>query len=238
MLASLVEHGEDLILPNSDPAVVITKGYRRFIVGLDIAQAVDRTAYCIIKDERVPFYDANGRQELGKRRREIVTAAQLPQMSYSDLAIVTRNLMMDSAIAGRAYLAVDSSGVGRAFCDILNTKSVLHTRVTMTAGENESEMKERGTTFNNVGRNRLLSALNSAIHTGDLTIGNFPSRDLLREELESFEAQVGTTGRIRIEGGTSFGHGDLTVACALSLWLSDHRTIGTHVGTSPLAGYW
>ncbi|MGV8986810.1 MAG: tyrosine-type recombinase/integrase [Cypionkella sp.] len=112
MLASLVEHGEDLILPNSDPAVVISKGHRRFIVGLDIAQAVDRTAYCIIKDERIPFHDANGRQELGKRRREIVTAAQLPQMSYSDLAIVTRNLMMDPAIAGRAYLAVDSSGVG------------------------------------------------------------------------------------------------------------------------------
>ena len=237
-MLDLVEKGEDLILVAHDPAVDIVRGHRRFIVGLDIAQAVDRTAYSIILDEAVPYYDANGRQELGKRRREIVAAAQLPQMSYTDLAIVTRNLMMDPAIAGRAYLAVDSSGVGRAFCDILNTKSVLHTRITMTAGENESETKERGTTFNNVGRNRLLSVLNSAIHTRDLTIGNFPARDLLKQELESFEAQVGTTGRIRIDGGTSFGHGDLTVACALSLWLSDHRTIGAHVGTSPLRGYW
>ena len=237
-MLDLVEKGEDLILVAHDPAVDIVRGHRRFIVGLDIAQAVDRTAYSIILDEAVPYYDANGRQELSKRRREIVAAAQLPQMSYTDLAIVTRNLMMDPAIAGRAYLAVDSSGVGRAFCDILNTKSVLHTRITMTAGENESESKERGTTFNNVGRNRLLSVLNSAIHTRDLTIGNFPARDLLKQELESFEAQVGTTGRIRIEGGTSFGHGDLTVACALSLWLSDHRTIGAHVGTSPLRGYW
>jgi hypothetical protein len=227
-----------VILPNSDPAVVISKGHRRFIVGLDIAQAVDLTAYCIIKDDREPFYDANGRQKLGKRWRQIVTAAQLPQMSCSDLAIVTRNLKTDPAIAGRAYLAVDSSGVGRAFCDILNTMSVLHTPVTMTAFENESETKERRTTFNNVGRNRLLSALNSAIHTGDLTIGNFPARDLLREELDGFEAQVGTTGRIRIEDGTSFGHGDSTVACALALWPSDHRTIGADVGTSPLAGYW
>ena len=157
-------------------------------------------------------------------------------MSYTDLAQVTKNLMMDKAIAGRAYLAVDSSGVGRAFCDVLNTKSVLHTRITMTSGENESESKERGTTFNNVGRNRLLSVLNSAIHTGDLTIGDFPARDMLREELESFEAQVGSTGRIRIDGGTSFGHGDLVVSAALALWLSDHRTIGAHVGVSALAG--
>jgi len=227
-----------LILVAHDPAVEIVRGYRRFIVGLDIAQAVDRTAYSIILDERVPQYDASGRQGLGKRRREIVAASQLPQMSYSDLAIVTRNLMMDKAIAGRAYLVVDSSGVGRAFCDILNTKSVLHTRLTMTAGENESETKERGQSFNNVGRNRLLSALNSAIHTGDLTIGDFPARAMLQEELESFEAQVGLTGRIRIDGGTSFGHGDLVVSASLALWLSDHRTIGAHVGVSPLKGYW
>lgn len=55
-----------------------------------------------------------------KRRREIVRADHLPAMSYADLATVTRNLIMDPAIAGRAYLVVDASGVGRAFCDILN----------------------------------------------------------------------------------------------------------------------
>lgn len=237
-MLALIEQGEDLILPNDDPAVTINRGHRRFIVGLDIAQANDRIAFTIILDEAVPFYDANGRQELHKRRREIVRADHLPSMSYHDLAIVTRNLMLDPSIAGRAYLCVDSSGVGRAFCDILDTKSVQHTRVQMVAGENENETKERGTTFNNVGRNRLLSALNSAIHTGDLTIGNFPARDLMRQELESFEADVGSSGRVRIEGGTSFGHGDLVVSASLALWLSDHRTIGAHIGESKLLGYW
>lgn len=237
-MQGLVEKGEYLILPNADPAVEIVKGYRRFLVGLDIAQAQDRNAYSIILDERVPFYDANGRQELTKRRREIVRADHLPAMSYADLAIVTRNLMMDPAITGRAYLVVDSSGVGRAFCDLLDTKSVQHTRVQMVAGENETESKERGRTFNNVGRTRLLSALNSAIHTGDLSIGNFEARDLLRQELESFEADVGSTGRVRIEGGTKFGHADLAVSASLALWLSDHRSIGAHIGEAPLKGYW
>ena len=236
-MLALIEPGEDLILVAHDPAVTINRGHRRFIVGLDIAQANDRNAFTIILDEAVPYYDANGRQELHKRRREIVRADHLPSMSYHDLAIVTRNLMLDPAIAGRAYLCVDSSGVGRAFCDILETKSVQHTRVQMVAGENENETKERGTTFNNVGRNRLLSALNSAIHTGDLTIGNFPARDLMRQELESFEADVGSSGRVRIEGGTSFGHGDLVVSASLALWLSDHRTIGAHIGESKLLGY-
>lgn len=227
-----------MILPNADPAVEIVKGYRRFLVGLDITQAQDRNAYSILLDERMPYYDANGRKELTKRRREIVRSDHLPAMSYADLAIVTRNLMLDPAIAGRAYLVVDASGVGRAFCDILNTKSVQHTRVQMVAGENETESKELGRTFNNVGRNRLLSALNSAIHTGDLSIGNFEARDLLRQDLESFEADVGTSGRVRIEGGTAFGHADLAVSAALSLWLSDHRSIGAHIGEAPLRGYW
>lgn len=108
-MPELFERGEDLILVAHDPAIAIVPGYRRYLVGLDIAQAQDRTAYSIILDERIPFYDENGRQELGKRRREIVAAAQLPQLSYSDLAIVARNLMMDPSIAGRAYLVVDSS---------------------------------------------------------------------------------------------------------------------------------
>lgn len=237
-MQALVEQGEDLILPNPDPAVEIVKGYRRFLVGLDIAQAQDRNAYSILLDERVPYYDVNGRQELTKRRREIVRADHLPAMSYADLAIVTRNLMMDPSIAVRAYLVVDSSGVGRAFCDLLDTKSVQHTRVQMVAGENETETTERGRTFNNVGRTRLLSALNSAIHTGDLSIANFEARDLMRQELESFEADVGSSGRMKIEGGTKFGHADLAVSAALALWLSDHRSVGAHIGQVPLKGYW
>lgn len=237
-MQALFEKGEELILPNPDPAVTITKGYRRFLVGLDIAQAADRNAYSIILDERVPTYGKTGKQELGKRRREIVQAAHLPQMSYADLAIVVRNLMMDPAIAGRAYLAVDAGGVGRAFCDILNQKSVLHTRVQITGGESENEVKERATTFNNVGKVRLLSAVNGAIHTGDLRIGNFAARDLLRQELESFEAEVTAAGRMKIDGGTDFGHADIALSAALAFWLSDHRSVGAFIGESKLKGYW
>jgi hypothetical protein len=234
----LVEKGEDLILPNADPAAVIKKGYRRFLVGLDIAQAKDRNAYSIMLDERVPFYDANGRQELGKRRREIVRADHLPQMSYADLAIVVRNLMQDPAIAGRAYLATDASGVGRAFGDLLNQKGVQHTRVQIVGGESENEVRERAVYYNNIGKVRLLSALNSALHTGELAIGTFAARDLLRQELESFEAEITSAGRMKIDGGTAFGHADVAISAALSFWLSDHRTVGAHVGEVALRGYW
>lgn len=238
-MLDLVEKGEDLILPCSDPAVTIVKGHRRYLLGLDIAQAAagDKTAYSIILDEAVPEWCDRG-QQLGKRRREIIKCDHILQMSYMDLALVVWNLVNDPALKGRCYLAVDSSGVGRSFCDTLDSKSVRHTRVTMTSGESENEVKERNTTFNNVGRNRLLSTLNSAIHTGDLAMGNFAMRDMLRQELESFEAEITKAGRMKIEGGTKFGHADVAISSALAYYLSDHRSVGAHIGEVPLKGYW
>ena len=236
--SNIVTRGEALILPNPDPAIVIKPGYRRFLVGLDIAQSIDQNAFAIILDERVPFYDENGRQELTPRRREIVRAERVPQMSYTQLAIVTRNLMLDASISGRAHLVVDAGGPGRAFCDLLNTKNVQHTRMQIVGGENEGETRERGTTFNNVGKNRLLSTVNSAMHVGDLKIGNFPMRDDLRVELESFDTSITEAGRMRIEGGTAFGHADIAMAAAMAYWLSDHRTVGAHIGETRLRGFW
>jgi len=233
----LVQQGETLILPCNDPAVTIVHGYRRFLVGLDIAQSVDQNAFAIILDERVPRWTQYA-QELGPRRRVFVRAERIPQMSYPELAQVTRNLMRDDSIAKNSYLVVDASGVGRAFCDLLNTRSVQHTRMQIVGGENESEVKERGVTFNNVSKNLLLNSLNSGMHTGDLQIGDFPMRDDLALELESFEASIGTTGRTSISGGTKAGHADIAMAAAMAYWLSDHRTVGAHVGTSQLAGYW
>ncbi len=232
-MQELIEKGEDLILRSKDPAIKKVKGHRRFLVGLDIAQGIDRTAFSIILDESVPSKD-----RLLPRRREIVRADHIPSMSYADLAVVVKNLMADKSLVGRSHLAVDASGVGRAFCDILQTKDVPHVRVQMTGGESESETKEKGRTFSNVGKARLLSALNSALHTGDLKVGNFASRDLLRQELESFEADITKAGRLVIEGGTSFGHGDLAVASCLAYWLSDHRSVGAFIGETPLRGYW
>jgi len=235
--SKVVQQGETLILPSSDPAVTVIPGYRRFIVGLDIAQSIDQNAFVIIKDERIPRWTTYA-QELGPRSRVIVRADRIPQMTYVQLAQVTRNLMMDKSIAANSFLVVDASGVGRAFCDLLNTRSVQHTRMQIVGGENETETTERGTTFNNVSKNLLINSMNSALHTKELLIGDFPMRDELQRELESFEAEIGKTGRTSIKGGTAAGHADIAMAAAMAFWMTDHRTVGAHVGEAPLKGYW
>ena len=126
--------------------------------------------------------------------------------------------MRDKSIAANSYLVVDAGGPGRAFCDLLNTRNVTHTRMQIVGGENETETQERGITFNNVSKNLLLGTLNSS--------------------LESFEASIGTSGRMKIEGGTKDAHADIAMAAAMALWLSDHRTVGAMVGEQQLRGYW
>ena len=54
---NVIQNGETLVIPNDDPAVTVVTGYRRFLVGLDIAQSaatVDANAVSIILDEQVP----------------------------------------------------------------------------------------------------------------------------------------------------------------------------------------
>lgn len=206
------------------------------VLGLDIAQSIDANAFAIILDERVPVWTKYA-QELGPRRRVVVRAERIPQMSYVQLAQVVQNIMMDPAIASNGYLVVDAGGPGRAFCDLLTTVNVTHTRMQIVGGENESETKERGVTFNNVSKNLLLGSLNSALHTGNLLLGDFPMREELQRELESFEASIGMSGRMSISGGTKAGHADIAMAASMAHWLSDSRKVGTMCGQYPLKGF-
>ncbi|PQV58740.1 hypothetical protein LX70_00553 [Defluviimonas denitrificans] len=237
MSHEIVQVGEELVIPCDDPAVTVVRGFRRFLVAIDIAQSagtVDANAIAIIEDSQVPRPD----QTLGPRRRVIVRSERLPAMSYVQLAQVTKNLMLDPMLAGRSYLVADAGGPGRSYCDLLDAKSVQHTRCQIVSGENESETTERGVRFNNVSRNLLLGSLNSALHTGDLLIGDFPMRSELQAELEAVEATIGVSGRMRLTGGTASGHLDMALASAMAFWLSDHRSVGAHIGQVPLRGYW
>jgi hypothetical protein len=235
--SEIITKGEDLFLPCPDPVVTKVRGYRRFLVGLDIAQSIDQNAFAIIEDVREPAWGEYA-QYLKPRTRTIVRAERIPQMDYTRLAQVVKNLMADPALAGRAYLVVDAGGPGRSFCDLLNARGVMHTRMQIVGGDNENETKERATTFWNVGKNMLLGNMNSALHTGDLRIGDFPGRDDLRHELESFEMTMTDAGRVRIEGGTKAGHADIAMAAAMSFALSDHRSVGAFIGETRLRGYW
>ncbi|PZQ96720.1 MAG: hypothetical protein DI533_14105 [Cereibacter sphaeroides] len=236
-MSDLIEQGEKLILRSSDPAVEKVTGYRRFLIGFDIAQADDPAAFCIIQDSQTPYWLTDVQQALRPRRRVVVAAERLRGASYPELARIARNLTMDPSVVGRSHLVADATGVGRAWVALAEEKGLKLHKMQITSGEGESETREHGRLFYNVGKNRLLGDLNSALHTGALQIGQFPLRDEFAAELDSFQVTFAETGRAKIEGGTKGGHADMAMACSQALWLSDHSSLNCFVGQSKLAGW-
>jgi len=230
----MIEQHEKLILPTPDPAVARAVGHRRFLVGLDLGQAQDPSAFVVIRDERVPEWHTPVLQRLRPRERVVVAAERIRETSYIEVARIVARLMQMPEIAGRCHLAIDATGVGRAFGDVLDEIGVAHQKVQMTAGMGEN----RDGRFWNVSKNLLLSNLNGALHTGKLGLGAFDMRDTLAREFESFQVTWSASGNMRLEGGDDEGHADMVIASALGLWLSDCRAVNACVGTVQLAGWY
>ena len=64
---------------------------------------------------------------------------------YPDIARHAASLTQRSPIADRWTLTVDATGVGRAFCDVLDEWHLKHTRVQMTGGWRQAVRGGSGT---------------------------------------------------------------------------------------------
>lgn len=228
----LTELGEKLILPSSDPAVHCVTGHRRFLIGLDLGQAQDPSAFVVMRDEVIPEWKTTITQRLGARQRTVVAADRIRDTSYVEIARVVRALMASPAIAGRARLCIDATGVGRAFGDVLDEMGVPHLKLQMVGGMSEN----RDGRFWNVSKNRLMADLNGALHTGKLMLGAFDQRDALAREFSSFQVTWSASGNMRLEGGDDEGHADMVIATALAWWMSDCRALNAFVGQRKLEG--
>ncbi|MEE4212680.1 MAG: hypothetical protein V2I43_25835 [Parvularcula sp.] len=226
--------GEKLVLPTSDPGVRTATGHRRFLIGLDLGQAQDPSAYVVMRDEAIPEWHTSITQRLGERQRTVVAADRIRDTSYVEVARIAGALMASSAIAGRCHLCIDATGVGRAFGDVLDEMGIKHTKLQMVGGMSEN----RDGRFWNVSKNRLMAGLNGALHTRKLTLGAFDQRDALAQEFSSFQVTWSAAGNMRLEGGDDEGHADMVIATAMAWWLSDSRGLNNHFDSGRLYGWW
>ena len=104
-------------------------GARRYWLSVDLGQVIDPSAFVLIRDERIPFWDRN-RQRLNERQRAIVWADFVKDASYSVIAQYIRTILTRAASRGRVKLAIDATGVGRAYSDFLMEKQIEHAAVT------------------------------------------------------------------------------------------------------------
>jgi hypothetical protein len=124
-------------------------------------------------------------------------------------------LMSRKPIAGRCELIVDETGVGRAVADIFDTTGLKPTRVSITAGTDQTRHGMRGW---HVAKQILISTLDARLHTGELRFAEkLLEADAMAEELKDFRRKVSTAGRYAYEARVG-QHDDLFLAVSLALW--------------------
>lgn len=234
MTCEILADGTAILPTGNDPAAERVRGYSRFWLGVDLAQAQDNTALVCVHDECLPVW-AGGRQALGPRRRTIVFADKFKGVSYPDVVSHVIRTMLKEPLRGRAKLVIDASGLGRVVSDLLHEQRINHHAIQMTVGQNWVE-KDR---YVNVGKMLLLETLSLMFATGGLTFAHdLPLREDLLAELETFQLEQTAAGnQIIVQGKSGAHHGDLAIALAVAVFASEHLVPG-FVGVGQLENFY
>lgn len=219
-----------VVLPTrNDPAAETVKGWSRYWLGVDLAQAQDNTALVAVHDECLPEWGGGSRQVLGPRRRTVVFADKFRGVSYPDIVSHVIRTMLKEPLRGRTRLVIDGSGLGRVVSNLLDDQGVQHDAIQMTVGQNWAR-KDR---YVNVGKTLLLETLSLLFATGDLTFAHdLPLREDILAELETFQLEQTAAGnQVITQGKSGAHHGDLSIALAVAMFASEHLLPGyTGVG--------
>jgi hypothetical protein len=203
------------------PAQLRNAGYqyreeRAFVLAADLGQSSDPTAIAVLEHSTTFFQHVmDGTRRRVQKRFDIRHLARLPLgLSYPAVVQEVRTILARPPLVGRCELVIDETGVGRAVADIFDTAGMKPTRVTITAGGEQSG----GMRGWHVAKQILISTLDARLHTGELRFAaELLEADAMREELTDFRRKVSVAGRYSYEARVG-KHDDLVLAVALALW--------------------
>ena len=195
-----------------------------FCVGLDLGQSADYTALAVVQDVGEP----DGRGGLTKHLHLRHLERYPLRTPYPEIADKVAALMGDPALSPEERigfgvrrtpprLVVDATGVGTAVSDLLKSKGLRFTRVTITGGDKANRSGERSW---RVPKRDLVAALEVPFHKGTLKVAEglqlWPA---LHEELMSFRRKIDLrTAHDSYEHWRDSDHDDLVLATALACW--------------------
>jgi len=195
---------------------------RDFIIGVDLGQARDYTAICIL--ER--FEELTG--EAAKGRWTTAVRYAMPHLerpplgtSYPDITERLKEMIAGLPDHKRLKIVVDRTGCGRPVVDLMRKEKLSVIPVTITAGGSVT-----GSVFGgyNVPKRELVSNLAIIFQANRLTIARaLPEAAQLVEELQNFKIKVTLAGNDTYEAWRESDHDDLVLAAAMAAWYGEKR---------------
>ena len=195
-----------------------------FVVGLDLGQRADYTALAVIQSVMEgPASSAGSHKELHLRHLERYPL----RTPYPEIADKVAALMGDPALSPEERigfrlrrtpprLIVDATGVGTAVSDLLKTRGLRFTRVTITGGDKVNRVAGGYRVL----KRDLVAALEVPFHKGSLKVAEglvlWPA---LQEELLTFRRKINLqTAHDSYEHWRDSDQDDLVLATALACW--------------------
>ena len=197
-----------------------------FYVGLDLGQSADYTALSVVQTV-TKEHPAGGTE----KRLELRHLERYPlRTPYPEIADRVAALMGSEALnrdeydpsrhrvaKARLELVVDDTGVGRAVSDLLRSRKLKFTAVTITGGDKANAV---GGGRYRVPKRDLVAALEVPFHTGALKVAEglvlWPA---LKKELLNFRRKINlATAHDSYEHWRESDHDDLVLATALACW--------------------
>ena len=193
-----------------DPCCRVCDDKVVYWVGVDLGQAADYTAICILEDpgdddvvfdlrylERVPLHT-----------------------SYHDIVKRVGD-MMDRLKRERCRLAVDATGVGVPVVELFENAALWPTAVTITAGVTSSMDGFGGY---HVPKRDLVSKLAVLFQNGRLRVARgIGHGQLFIKELQAFRVKISLSGHDSYEAHREGDHDDLVLAVAIGAWVAERE---------------
>jgi hypothetical protein len=211
-------------------------GYRRtdkvtFVLAADLGQSTDPTAIAVLEHRETWREHFKGGRKLISERFDVRHLARLPLgLSYPSVVQEVAMMLGRAPLAGKCELVIDETGVGRAVADIFDTSGLKPTRVTITAG---GEQTFAGHSWH-VAKQILISTLDARLHKGELRFAaELLEAETMKEELKDFRRKVSIAGRYSFEARVG-KHDDLVLAVAIALW----AVVGRPKPAQAVFGWW
>lgn len=185
-----------------------------FTVGLDLGQAQDYTALCVVETV-----------ETGKQRSYHVRHLERFRLGTPYPAIVERvkALVSTDPLTGEYMLVADATGVGRPVVDLLYMADVSTVPVTITGGDAVS--------YDNGGwrvpKRDLVSGLQVLLQSGRLRFAEgLPDVPTLVKELLAFQVKITADAHDTYGAWREGAHDDMVLSVALAVWYADRSLTG------------
>ena len=202
--------------------VAQAKHGRDFILGVDLGQARDYTAICIL--ER--FEELTGEAEKGRwvtRVRYEMPHLERPPLGTSYPQIIERlkGVLSQLPVHERVNSLVDWTGCGRPVVDLMRAEKLTVIPVTITFSGTVSGGRLFGYT---VPKRQLVSNLAILLQSDRLKIARtLPEAPAMIEELQNFKIKFTRAGNETYEAWRESDHDDLVLAAAMAAWFGEKK---------------